>query len=252
MIDLHVHILHGLDDGPRTMDESMAIAQEAAAHGVDTIAATPHVRSDYPTSADEMESRLADLRTRLAEAATPVQVLPGAEVSIESLDRLCRAELRRFGLAGNPAYLLVETPYHGWPLEIDQRFFQLRAAGITPVLAHPERNAEVQADIRRVARLVQTGALVQLTASSLAAAGKRTRETAHRLIDERLAHIVASDTHGPDLTRAGLDTLAGLIDDADLAHWLVRDVPGAIVAGRPLPRRPERKRRGRLRRTWRA
>jgi protein-tyrosine phosphatase len=247
VIDLHVHILHGLDDGPRTLDESVAIAQEAASHGIETIAATPHVRSDYPTSADEMESRLADLRIRLTEAAISVQILPGGEVSVESLDRICRVELRRFGLAGNPSYLLVETPYHGWPLEIDQRFFQLRAAGITPVLAHPERNAEVQADIRRVAGLVRTGALVQVTASSVAAAGKRTRDTARRLIDEGLAHLAASDAHGVALARAGLDTLADSIGDPELAHWLTRDVPGAIVAGRPLPRRPERKRRGRLR-----
>jgi protein-tyrosine phosphatase len=248
VIDLHVHILHGLDDGSRTLDESVAMAREASAFGVETIAATPHVRSDYPTSPDEMERRLQELRTRLEETGVRIQILAGAEIAIERLDSLSRDEVRRFGLAGNPSYLLVETPYRGWPLDIEPRFFHLRAAGITPVLAHPERNAEVQEDIERVAGLVRSGALVQVTASSLTAdAGGRTRETGLRLIDEGLAHLVASDAHGPALARIGLDTVAASIDDAELAHWLTRDVPAAIVADRPLPPRAAGKRRRRLR-----
>jgi protein-tyrosine phosphatase len=253
MIDLHMHILHGLDDGPRTLEESVAIARESAALGVEAIAATPHVRHDYPTSPDEMECGVEELRARLEEAGVPIKILPGGEVAIERLDSLSRDEVHRFGLAGNPSYLLVETPYRGWPLDIEQRFFHLRVGGITPVLAHPERNAEVQEDIERVAGLVRSGALVQVTASSLAAdAGRRTRETARRLIDEGLAHLVASDAHGPVLARIGLDTVADSIDDSELAHWLTRDVPAAIVADQPLPPRTARKRRKRLRLSRRA
>jgi hypothetical protein len=98
-----------------------------------------------------MERVLGELRARIEEVGVPIEVLPGGEVAIEQLDILSRDELRRFGLGGNPSYLLVETPYRGWPLEIEQQFFRLRALGITPVLAHPERNAEVQDDIERIA-----------------------------------------------------------------------------------------------------
>ena len=141
MIDLHSHVLPGLDDGAADLEQALDICRAAAADGIEVIAGTPHVRrSDYPTTPDAMEAALGELRGAVGDI---VQVVSGGELDLEELDRP-RSELERFGLGGNPNYLLVETPYHGWPLDIADRLFQLLAFGITPVLAHPERNFDVQ------------------------------------------------------------------------------------------------------------
>ncbi len=167
MIDLHSHILRGIDDGARTLEDSLEIARAAVSDGITVIAGTPHVRDDWPTDAGVMEHRVAELRAELQLAGIPLDVRAGGEIAIEWLARLSVEELRRFGLGGNPRYLLVETPYYGWPLGLEDALFSLRASGIRPVLAHPERNAEVQAQPERLVSLVQSGALVQVTAASV-------------------------------------------------------------------------------------
>src|SRR5437899_4230866 len=167
MIDLHSHILPGLDDGARDLDDALEIARAAVADGITVIAATPHVREDYPTTPSAMESGVRALRGALERAGIELELLPGGEISLEQLDRLSHDELRRFGLGGNPRYLLVETPYYGWPGDLAQRLFALRTARITPVLAHPERNAAVQLQPELLVRIVQSGVLVQVTAASV-------------------------------------------------------------------------------------
>ena len=167
MIDLHSHILRGIDDGARTMEDSLEIARAAVADGITVIAGTPHVRDDWPTDAGVMEYRVAELRDELQHAGDPAR-RPARRRDRARLARAAaRRELRRFGLGGNPRYLLVETPYYGWPLGLAGRLFSLRAPGITPVLAHPERNAEVQAHPDRLVQLVDVGVLVQVTCGSL-------------------------------------------------------------------------------------
>jgi protein-tyrosine phosphatase len=243
VIDLHSHILPGLDDGVRTVEESVELARDLAARGTEAIAGTPHVRDDWPTSADAMERALAEVQAAVAAAGIAIRVLPGGELALDELDRDVE-ELRRFGLGGNPSYLLVETPYYGWPLDVEQRLFELRAAGITPVLAHPERNPEVQEDPSRVAALVRSGTLVQITAASLdGRAGRRAQAMGQQLIEQGLAHLVASDAHAPSVRQGGLDGVAAALGDEQLARWLTHEVPAAIVAGTPLPARPERTRR---------
>lgn len=247
VIDLHSHVLPGLDDGARTIEQSVEIARAAAASGVRKLAATPHVRDDYPTSADEMEQALAQAREAVAAAGIDLELLPGGEIALDRLDRLDPDELRRFGLGGNPAFLLVEFPYSGWPLELGERIFRLRAAGFTPVMAHPERNAEVQAAPERLGPAIEAGALVQITAASVdGRIGKRARAAAFELVEREYAHLLASDAHAPDLREAGLAAAVEAIGSRELARWLTEDVPGAIVAGEPLPPRPPGRRRGLL------
>lgn len=249
MIDLHSHILPGIDDGARTIEESLDIAREAAANGTTAIAATPHVREDYPTSAEAMEAALTALRAAVERAGIPIRVLGGGEIAFDQLALRSVEELRRFGLGGNPAYLLVETPYLGWPLGIEQSFERLRDAGITPVLAHPERNPIVQADSERVRSVVRAGALVQVTASSLdRKKSERSRACALALIESGAAHVVASDVHGRHVRRIGLEGVRDVLGDDALASWLTEAVPSAIVNGEriPLPPpRPQRRVRGR-------
>ena len=239
MIDLHSHILRGLDDGARSLEDSIAIAHAALADGISVIAGTPHVRDDWPTEASVMEYRVAELRAELAERQIPLDVVPGGEIAIEWLDRLSLEELQRFGLGGNPRYLLVETPYYGWPLGLVERLFEVVDAGITPVLAHPERNVEVQARPEQVERLVDGGVLVQVTAASTdGRSGPQVRECARLLIDEGLVHLLASDAHHASVRAVGMDAAAHSLGNGALAAWLTRGVPRAILDDTPIPPRP--------------
>src|SRR5205807_3070985 len=113
VIDLHTHILTRLDDGAQTLAESVSMARAAVADGVRVIAATPHVRADYPTSAAEMERGVAELREALATEGIALEVHTGGEIALDRLGVLDEQELVRFGLASNPNYLLLEFPYSG-------------------------------------------------------------------------------------------------------------------------------------------
>ena len=244
MIDLHSHVLPGLDDGADDVEQAVAICQAAAADGIEVLAATPHVRHDYPTSVEQMESALAMLE---GAAGQLVRLLPGGELALEELGRPVE-ELRRFGLGGNPGYLLVETPYIGWPLGIARQLVGLHASGIVPVLAHPERNPEVQLRPSVLEPLVAMGTLIQLTAASVdGRLGRSARECARHLLDRRLAHLIASDAHSPAVRAIGMRAAADALGDASLARWLTLEVPGSIVDGLSLPARPADRRRLRLR-----
>ena len=133
MIDLHSHILPGVDDGARTIEESVEIARAAVADGIEAMAATPHVRDDYPTEAATMEQRVEEVRGALVAAGVPLQVHTGGEIAFDRLAGLGQDDRRRFGLGGNPGYLLVEFPYYGWPLSLADDMFHLQVGGCTPV-----------------------------------------------------------------------------------------------------------------------
>lgn len=236
MIDLHSHVLAGLDDGAADLDEAVAICRAAAADGIEILAATPHVRDDFPTTPEQMESALDALR---AAADGIVRLVPGGEIALEQLERPLD-ELRRFGLGGSDSYLLVETPYIGWPLGIADALFRLRSAGIVPVLAHPERNPDVQHRPEILEPLVAAGTLVQVTAASVdGRLGGAARRCVRALLERRLAHLVASDAHSPRVRAIGMRAAAEAVGDEFLARWLTYEVPRAIVDGSPLPARPE-------------
>jgi protein-tyrosine phosphatase len=244
LIDLHSHVLFGLDDGAADLEESVAICRAAAADGITVLAATPHVRHDYPTTPEQMEARLAEVRTAAGDV---VRLVPGGEIDVDELARP-QAELTRFALAGNARYLLVETPYLGWPLDLAERMFRLRAGGVTPVLAHPERNADVQNRPELLEPIVAGGTLVQLTAASVdGRLGRSAKSSAETLIERELAHLIASDAHAPSVRAIGMSSAAAAVGDEALARWLTFDVPRAIVEDEQLPPRP---RAGRPRRRW--
>lgn len=239
MIDLHSHILRRIDDGARTLEDSIEIARAAVSDGIRMIAGTPHVRDDWPTDASVMEHRLSELSAELELAGIPLDVRGGGEIAIDWLSRLPVEELRRFGLGGNPRYLLVETPYYGWPLGLADALFSLLAAGITPVLAHPERNADVQAHPARLAELVEAGVLVQVTAASVdGRIGRRAKQCGLLLVHRRLAHLLASDAHHASVRAVGMAAAARAVGGGALGAWLTRGVPAAIVGDAPIPPRP--------------
>jgi protein-tyrosine phosphatase len=240
LIDLHSHVLPGLDDGAADLEEAVAICEAAAADGIEVLAATPHVRDDYPTTPEAMERALAELRRAAGDV---VRLLPGGELDLAELDRPPE-ELRRFGLGGSPVWLLVETPYGGWPLDLGERLFRLQLAGFKAVLAHPERSREVQRRPDLLEPIVGAGTLVQLTAASLdGRVGSSARSCALELVDRGLAHLVASDAHGPGVRRIGMHAAREAIGDEELGRWLTVDVPRAILDDQPVPPRPRGRRR---------
>lgn len=240
MIDLHSHVLPGFDDGVRSVEEARTVVRAAEAEGVTAIVATPHVRDDYPTRAEAVERGVAALRRDFAEEGIGVEIHAGGEVSFERVWQLADDELRRFTLAQTGRYLLVEFPYRGWPPLLQQTLSRLGQQGIRVLLAHPERNAEVQADPARLDEAVRAGALVQLTASSVdGRLGARTRDTATALLERGAAHVLATDVHGPRLREGGFGEAVAALGDPGLARWLTRDVPLAIVSGADPPERHE-------------
>ena len=247
MIDLHSHLLPGLDDGADDIAGAMEIARSMAADGVTVVCGTPHVRDDYPTSVDAMEHALALARGAVAEAGIAVEVHGGGEIAFDRLPELDPAVRALFGLGGNPALLLLETPYTVWLATIPRTCAQLRRDGIIPVLAHPERNPDVLENPALLEDVVRAGGVVQLTAASVdGRLGRGPAACARRLLELELAHCIASDAHGPGVREAGISAAAEAVGGGELAHWLTQAVPAALLAGRPLPPRPPQQRRGLL------
>ena len=137
-------------------------------------------------------------------------------------------------------YLLVETPYYGWPRDLpDAAVLARRIDGFAPVLAHPERNADVAARPDLLGPLVDEGVLVQVTAASVdGRIGRRAFECARLLVREELAHLLASDAHHASVREVGMAAAAKRIGDPALVRWLTREVPGAILADARIPPRP--------------
>jgi protein-tyrosine phosphatase len=239
MIDLHCHVLPGIDDGPGTLDESVAMARVAAEQGTRTIVATPHVNTRFPNRAAEIADAVAAVNERLREDGVALEVLPGAEIALTGLEELDDDDLAAIGLGGS-RWLLMECPFtlaiEGFAAAV--RGLQGRGYGV--VLAHPERCSGFHRHRELLAALVEEGTLTSITASSLTGAfGREPRRMAFDMFHSELVHNVASDAHdasqrSPELfepiSRAGLT--------GDQLEWLTRDVPAALIAGADPPPRP--------------
>lgn len=244
MIDLHCHLLPGIDDGPATMAEAVAMARAAWEQGTRTVVCTPHMHPSYPTRVERIHEGVAALREALAGAEVPLEVLPGAEISLEWLPRLGDARLAEATLGGG-GWLLLEMPFAGWPLRLPEILRDLEMRGYRAVLAHPERADAVQRAPDRMRDLVGRGALVQLTAGSFAGEhGPAARRTAATLLASGMAHLLASDAHtagpwrGPELEPGLLAAAEAAGVHAQALRWMVQDGPAAILAGGPV--RPPR------------
>lgn len=212
---------------------------EMQAEGVRVVAATPHVRFDYPTTTADMAAALRDVRAAAKDAGLMIEVVEGGELSLVFVDESGPDELTGFALGGRSGALLVEFPYRDWPSFLERRIDRLTELGFTPILAHPERNARVADDPSLLRDAVAAGAFVQLTAGSVEGRfGRRTAKCARALLDGGLAHVIASDAHGPHIRGAGLTAALDALGDPRLGRWLVEGVPGALLEGVEIPARP--------------
>jgi protein-tyrosine phosphatase len=239
LLDLHIHILPGFDDGARTMEDSLEMARVAADDGVSTIAATPHVMTGvYDTAKNDIVNAVKELNALLTEKQMPLSILPGAEYYLEP-------ELSRYLAQGNlltinntGVYLLVELPSAFIPQYTADLLYELQLQGVTPIVAHPERNAGIISKPGLLYDLVERGILTQITSASITGMfGSTVRKTALRFVKDGIAHIIASDAHSPHGRSPVLSKAWTQIENhygQQLANLLFIENPRQIIAGQPV------------------
>jgi protein-tyrosine phosphatase len=244
VIDLHAHPLPGVDDGPAGQEQALALAAAAADAGTRVMAATPHIDHRWRVDPAQVPERVRELNEHLARAGVELTVVQGGEIAASRLGELDAAELDAVRLGDGP-YLLIECPHASAGAAFEMMVFEALAHGKRVVLGHPERSPVFARDLEGLERLVRSGALCSITAGSLAGRfGPSARQLALRMLAEGLVHDVASDAHDADGRppalvegmRAADDDLPGMIEQAP---WYLEAAPKAILAGDPLPPRPD-------------
>lgn len=193
MIDLNCHILSSMDDGAKHMTESIEMARLAAENGIEIIVATPKIPLGTSTSEDIIE-RVQDLNDRLKKESILLSVLPGQECTISEdfIESYENGQLLSINNANKFIFLSLESgqvPYY-----TEKLVYDIQMKGLTPIIAHPEKNIELMEASEQLYQLVKKGACVQLSAGSIVGYfGKRTRKFSFDLIEANLAHFIASD-----------------------------------------------------------
>ncbi|MBO9532876.1 MAG: hypothetical protein J7513_07885 [Solirubrobacteraceae bacterium] len=245
MIDLHCHLLPGVDDGPANVAEALDFAREQVAAGVHTVVCTPHASHGYPRNTGEaITGWTQSLAGDLAAAGIPLELRPGAEVALARAIELDDPELQALHL-GDSGWLLLEPPLATDVPRLGSLVHTLQARGHKILLAHPERCAAFHNDPPLLAELVQHGARVQVTASALAGDfGRTVSRLAKAMVDADLVHVVSSDAHDARRRPPGLAAPLKAAGFAWLTEWACEQVPSALLAGEELPPRPAQPRRG--------
>jgi protein-tyrosine phosphatase len=196
MIDIHCHILPGVDDGAKDLAESLEMAKTAVNQGITTIIATPHhLNNAYENRKPQILQQATELNKALDSANIPLTILPGQEIRIygEILEDYHKQEI--LPLVGSN-YLLIELPSGHVPRYTEKMLYDLQLQGFIPIIAHPERNREINQHPEILYQLVKKGALTQVTAASICGAfGKKIKTFSQQLIESNLTHFIASDAH---------------------------------------------------------
>jgi protein-tyrosine phosphatase len=199
MIDLHCHLLPGVDDGAADLGTALAMARIAVDDGIKVIACTPHIYPGmYDNDGPAIRRAVAELQTRLEEADIPLRLTLGADAHIAP-DLVAGLRAGRVPTLHDGRYFLLEPPHHVAPPRLADTVFDLLAAGYVPVITHPERLSWIEDHYETFVELARKGAWLQVTAGSLTGRfGKAARYWAERLLDEGWVHILATDSHGVD------------------------------------------------------
>jgi protein-tyrosine phosphatase len=243
VIDTHSHILPGVDDGAADDAAALEMARIALADGVRAICATPHMREgDYFNERIAVLEGVSRLRERLAEAGLDLEVHAGSEVHLAPRlpERVAEGRLLTYGDTGT--YLLLECPYRTRPVGLEEAVFQLKLAGVTPVIAHPERIRYFQEDLSRYAEIINMGALGQMTSSSLLGVfGTPVQKLSEKMVRRRMVHVLGSDAHDleyrpPKLAEARQRWAE--LDDEESARLATEELPRALVRGESIDPEP--------------
>ena len=251
-VDLHTHILPGLDDGPKSWDDTLEMARSIEESGTSIVVATPHYDFESPSFEPDLIKELTVKMTDLLEQKEiGLQVFPGAEVRISTA--LMEAantsvDLTPLTINRTGKYLLFELPFTEVPLTTKDAIFALRLRGIHPLLAHPERNLRLSSKSSEIISLVSAGCLIQVNSSSLSGRyGRKAKKTSVSLIKEGLVSAIASDAHSKE--SGGIDLKVAYvfltnIGGQPLAQALLKDNPMRIAMGEPLRSLREQRSRG--------
>ena len=233
MLDLHHHLLPAIDDGATDLAMALDMARMAAADGITTVACTPHIYPGlYDNTRDGIVAAIAALQAQLDQEGIALRLVEGADVHLD-LGLLEGIRGGRIPTLAGSRYLLLEPPHHVAPPNFEGVVFELMAAGIIPVITHPERLAWVEDHYDLFVRLARRGAWMQVTAGALTGRfGKRPRYWAERFVGEGHAMLLATDAHDPrrrpPLLAEGQEAAERLVG-AELARKLVVEHPGAIL-----------------------
>ncbi len=258
--DIHAHVLPGIDDGPEQLERSLEMLRAAVGAGTSVIAATPHLRSDFPdVHVTELADRCHELRSHAEREAIEIGLVPGAEVSLVWALEATEEDLSLATYGQRGSDLLIETPQLDTAI-LERGLNEISQRGFRITLAHPERSSGFQQNPAELSSLVAAGVLLQVNAESLLTTRRAAppARLGRYLCTEGLAHALASDGHRGESWRpvtqlaAGVEAAAALVGSAR-AQWMAAGVPAAIIAGSPLPDpppiiAPQRKARIRL---WR-
>ena len=239
MFDLHSHILPGLDDGAKTIEESMKMLRVAAEDGIKGMATTPHGKDVRESGTLDLVSEHVETLNRLAgEETLDIKIYVGMENHLTlDLPELV-ANGAGFPINSGP-YILVELPFDSLPDYTDEVLTRLQEQGLTPLIAHPERQADIMRDPLIMWDLVGRGMLGQVTSTSiLGRFGPEARDTAEILLKKGWVHVISTDCHKPTGPRAPMmaDAVveAGKIVGLETARAMAVDVPRSILMGRPI------------------
>jgi protein-tyrosine phosphatase len=240
MIDIHCHILPGLDDGSDSFDTSIAMAEMAIAEGVTHVIGTPHASADHPFIPNLVKQRRDQLQEMFAGRLI---IATGCDfhLNFENLQEI-RFDPERFTL-NQKNYLLVEFADFSIPASLDQSLHQLQLAGLNPIITHPERNPLIRTQPERLFGWLRQGCYVQVTAQSLSGRfGKSAQQVSHDWLDAGAVHFIASDAHNvtsrPLRLRETYDEIAKTRGE-ETARALLVENPLAAFEGNPLPYVPD-------------
>ncbi len=237
MIDLHCHILPGIDDGSKDDATSLEMARIAAADGIRTLACTPHIYPGlYENNASGIRARVAALQAQLDAAGIALQLTFGADAHLTP-ELIARVKNRTAPTLHGGRYFLLEPSHHVAPPRFEESVFDFTMAGYVPVITHPERLSWIESKYATFVSLVKSGAWMQITAGSLTGRfGGNAQYWAERMLDDGLVHILATDAHGvrhrAPLLAEGMHAAAKWVGD-DEAQRLVVGRPQAILDNRP-------------------
>ena len=234
MIDLHSHILPGIDDGAADLSVSLAMARAFVADGVTTVACTPHILPGlYHNNGPQIRDAVQQLQAAIDREGIALRLVTGADIHITPNFVAGLRDGTLLSLADS-RYVLVEPPHHVAPARLDDLFFSLLVAGYVPILTHPERLTWIKSQYATILRLVQAGVWMQITAGSLAGAfGRQPLYWAERMLQEGCVHILATDAHDcarrpPELAR-GREQAERLVGATEAEHLVVTRPRGIIA-----------------------
>jgi protein-tyrosine phosphatase len=238
-VDVHCHCLPNVDDGPRSLEESIALCRALIEDNIGLVVATPHQlgRFETDTDAERIGEGVRRLNCELSGRGMDLTVLAGAEVRLDERIGPLLADGKILTLADQGRYILLELPSDVF-IDIEPVLHTLAAVGVTAILAHPERNAPLLRHLQTLSRWLECGAHLQLTAASIAGAfGSRAEAAAWELLDRGWVEIVASDAHDTGANRPYMKEafarIAGQFD-RQLARLLCRENPSRVVNGHRL------------------